>query len=87
MADVLKMDPARIARLRNPERYEQIDPARVLEIASPERATVTSPLMRCSASKKFRPLGDCRECVTSSCTSVPTSVIRPATFSVTVAPA
>lgn len=35
MADVLKMDPARIARLRDPERLEQIDPATILDHVQP----------------------------------------------------
>ena len=35
MADELKMDPGRIARLRNPERLEQVDPMRVLTVAGP----------------------------------------------------
>lgn len=35
MADVLKMDPARIARLRDPARLEQIDPATILDHVSP----------------------------------------------------
>jgi SAM-dependent methyltransferase len=35
MADELKMDPARIARLRDPKRLETIDPLRILEAATP----------------------------------------------------
>lgn len=35
MADELKMDPARIARLRDPARYALVDPLRVLAAAAP----------------------------------------------------
>jgi len=35
MADNLKMDPARIARLRDPARLEQVDPERALEVVTP----------------------------------------------------
>lgn len=35
MADALKMDPARIARLRDPARLEQVNPERVLDVVSP----------------------------------------------------
>ena len=35
MADLLKMDPQRIARLRDPARYQQVDPERVLSVAAP----------------------------------------------------
>lgn len=38
MADVLKMDPARIARLRDPARLSQVDPERLLEVVSPVAA-------------------------------------------------
>lgn len=34
MADLLKMDPARIERLRDPKRLEQVDPLRVLDVVS-----------------------------------------------------
>lgn len=36
MADLLKMDPARIARLRDPARREQIDPATILDHIQPQ---------------------------------------------------
>lgn len=36
MADLLKMDPARIARLRDPARLEELDPLRILEAATPQ---------------------------------------------------
>jgi len=35
MADLLKMDPARIARLRDPARLKQIDPATILDHVQP----------------------------------------------------
>jgi ubiquinone/menaquinone biosynthesis C-methylase UbiE len=35
MADILTMDPARIARLRDPARLEQIDPATILDHIQP----------------------------------------------------
>ncbi len=35
MADALKMDPARIARLRDPKRLEDLDPARVWQAITP----------------------------------------------------
>ena len=35
MPDLLKMDPQRIARLRDPQRLEQVDPERILEVAAP----------------------------------------------------
>ena len=35
MADVLKMDPARIGRLRDPARLEQVDPIAILDTVSP----------------------------------------------------
>ncbi|MEQ9121891.1 MAG: class I SAM-dependent methyltransferase [Alphaproteobacteria bacterium] len=35
MADLLKMDPARIARLRDPARYDLVDPERVLDVVAP----------------------------------------------------
>lgn len=35
MADVLKMDPARIARLRDPARFDVVDPLQILNAASP----------------------------------------------------
>ena len=36
MADTLGFDPARVERLRNPERLEYINPARIWEILQPE---------------------------------------------------
>ena len=35
MADALKMDPARIARLRDPKRLEDLDPERVWQAITP----------------------------------------------------
>jgi SAM-dependent methyltransferase len=35
MADLLKMDPARIARLRDPQRLELVDPQQVLRVVGP----------------------------------------------------
>jgi len=35
MADHLKMDPARIARLRDPARYKQVDPLKILDVVEP----------------------------------------------------
>ena len=35
MADLLKMDPARIARLRDPARYDVVDPIKLLDVVNP----------------------------------------------------
>ena len=35
MADLLKMDPARIARLRDPARYDVVDPVKLLDVIRP----------------------------------------------------
>jgi SAM-dependent methyltransferase len=36
VADVLKMDPARIQRLRDPARLEDVDPVRILDAVAPQ---------------------------------------------------